>query len=110
MIVNFDRRVTFERKVVAKDSVGAQAFTWAVVAAVWAGRRDLPAGRADAMRGGLEQTSLLVEYNTRYRADFDSSMRIRDGADVFQITAPPVMLGRREYLQIAAERVTPAGT
>lgn len=110
MNVSMDRRIIIRQKVVAKDAVGAQAFTWTVLDTVWAERRDQSPSRSEAMRTGLEQRRDQVRYRIRYRSDVDSSMRVDDDGQVLQIVGGPAELGRREYLEFMAERISPAGT
>lgn len=108
--VSLDRRITLERKAQTKDSVGAQVNNWTVHATVYAERRDQLPSRSEAMRGTLEQSRNQVRYRIRWRADVDSSMRVRDDGALLQIVGGPAELGRREWLEFTAERIVPAGT
>lgn len=110
MNVDLSRRITIRRKVQTKTTAGAQAFNWAVLDTVWAERRDSLPSRSEAMRTGLEQSRNQVRYRIRWRDDVDSSMRVDDDGQVLQIVGGPSELGRREFLEFMAERITPAAT
>jgi SPP1 family predicted phage head-tail adaptor len=106
-----NRRITVERKTTAKDAtMGSQTVTWSVLDVIWAERRDSLPSRSEAMRGGLEQARDQVRYRVRWRADIDSSMRVRDDGQTLQIVGSPAEIGRREYIEFTAERIKPAGT
>lgn len=104
MKIDLDRRVTIQRKVVTQDaSYGSEVVTWGVLAVVWAELRDVPPGRSETIRQGLQQARNQTRVRMRYRADVDSSMRIVDGTRVLQIIGGPAELGRREFLEVMTE-------
>lgn len=108
MIVNTDRRITIERRAVTKHAASGSAVeTWSVYAVKWAERRDGLPSRQDNLQQGLERTSAPVRFRFRHDAGIDSTMRVRDGAEILQIVGRPAEIGRREWTEIACEEFRP---
>lgn len=110
MHVKLDRRISIDQLVAAKDATfRASTPTWALLATVWAERQDALPSRSESVQQGLAQARNQVRYRIRYRADVDSTMRIRDGDEVLQIVGGPAEIGRREYLELVAEKYSTTG-
>lgn len=108
MTPNCDRRITIERRTVTKNAASGSAVeTWAVYAVKYAERRDALPSRQDSVQQGLERTRLPVRFRFRYDSGVDSTMRVRDGAQLLQIVGPPAEIGRREWTEIACEEFRP---
>lgn len=105
-----DRRITIERRTIAKDGTyGAAVPTWVTLAVLWAERRDALPSRQDSTQQGMERTRAAVRYRFRYPdVDLDSTMRVRDGAQLLQIVGPAAEIGRREWMEIACEEFKPS--
>lgn len=43
-------------------------------------------------------------FRLRYRTDLDEKMLIRKGSETFEVSAPPVELGRRQYIDVPVRR------
>lgn len=110
MNVSLDSRVTIEQKSVTQDATyGTEVITWALLATVWAEVRDGLPSRSESVRQGLTQARDQVRVRMRYRADVDSSMRIRLGDRVLQIVGGPAEIGRREYMELMCETYSTTG-
>lgn len=105
MNVNTDKRVRIEYPAKSKDSGGAPAVTWTLLAVVWAEVRDDLPSRAEGNRIGLEQVRNPVRIRMRYRSDLNTSMRVLDGSRVLQIVGGPAMIGRREWTEVYCEEI-----
>lgn len=111
LTVRLARRITIEKPVAAQDSkFRAYKPTWKTLARVWAERLDMLPSRSEAVRNGLTQGRQQVRYRIRWRADVDSSMRIREGTKLYQIVAGPAEIGRHEYMELMAEAYTTDGS
>jgi SPP1 family predicted phage head-tail adaptor len=111
MIVHLDRRVTIERRTVAKDSTyGSAVETWTVLAVAWVERQDALPSRQESLQQGVERSRVPIRYRLRYRSDVDSTMRVRDGSQLLQIVGGPTEIGpgRREWMELACEEFKPA--
>jgi hypothetical protein len=106
-----DRRITIERKVVTKDAVGAPAFTWTVLATVYAERRDQssePVGGDAGWPRAAPQPGALSHPLARPTSTAPCAWMTT--ARCLQIVGGPAELGRREFLEFMPQRrISPAG-
>lgn len=98
-----DRRITIQRKSVARDAYGAEAITWVTLAVLWARRRDLTAREYNA--AAEQQSARTVAYDIRYRTDLTTAMRIVEGSRMSSIVGIAEM-GRREWLTLTCTDFT----
>lgn len=74
--------------------------------------RDMPPGRSEAVRGGLEQARNQTVCRIRFRADVTSAMRVtihQDSDVVYQIVGGPSEIGRKQWLEMVLERYSTTG-
>lgn len=96
-----DRRARIEQKIVTRDDYLAEVVSWAEVATVWAGKRDL-SGR-EYFASAATQSEVDCEITIRWREGLRGDMRLLlDGAvyDIHAITE----IGRREGLLLRCSR------
>lgn len=93
-----DRRLTLRTPVETRTASGAVLKGWADLATVWAERRPAP-GRefATAAARWAETTDA---FRIRHRSDLDAKCRVVLGVTVYDLTAPPMEIGRAEYLDL----------
>lgn len=93
-----DRRITLRSPVETRSSSGDVLKGWADLATVWAQR--LPArGREFAAAAGRWAETTDV-FRIRHRSDLDARCRVVLGVTVYDLTAPPMEIGRTEYLDL----------
>lgn len=96
-----DRRARIEQKIVTRDAYLAEVVSWAEVATVWAGKRDL-SGR-EYFAAAATQSDVDCEITIRWRAGIGPELRlVMDGAvyDIESVTE----IGRREGLLLRCSR------
>lgn len=110
MKVQLDRLIYIDKLVATQDATyGSATQSWKLHVTAWAERRDGLPSRSEVIRQGLEQGRLQTRFRMRWHSDVDASMRIRDGDETFQIVGGPSEIGRREYLEIMAEKHSTTG-
>lgn len=106
---NLDTRVRFESRSVTQDpTYGTDVVTWVPVCVVWAEVLDaLPSRQqAEQVRQVVQVATLRSKVRIRYRTDIDATMRMLIGQDVYQIVGGPAEIGRHEFMELLAERVS----
>ena len=93
-----DLRVTLQEPVETRDAAGEILITWHTVAQVWADIRDL-SGREISLAKSVQSESVR-RITIRWRAGVTARMRIQYEGDTMVITAPPRMVGTKEYLEL----------
>lgn len=103
-----DRRVTLRSPSEARDAAGGTTTTWTDTATVWAewtpqgGRELQQAGQKLALGGGT--------LRIRYRPGLTARHRVVLDGSVYELTAPPIEVGRRVYLDLVVQALNPAAT
>lgn len=96
-----DRKITFQRKVEARDGYGAITFTWQDVARdVWAEKVEQRGREYLAAKQHTPEMQRI--YRVRYRSDVDTTMRVLadgQGWDIQHVAE----LGRRRGLEITCK-------
>lgn len=101
-----DRRVELQSSAVGSDG-DPTALTWTVEASVWAERMD--ARGSERMFGGMVQAAEATQvYRIRYRSDVNPTWRLRDGTELWKITATPEGVGRDDETLLMVRRFDPA--
>lgn len=116
---DLDIQVTVERKFVTQDPVyGSEIITWvplvsqpgspSVAQRFWAQLQQvLPSrGGSESLQPGIVMAKNPARLRLRYRSDIDSSMRITAHLNpdiLYQIIGGPVMIGRREWIELMLE-------
>lgn len=95
-----DQRITLQQPTGARDGFGQETITWQAVAIVWASAQPLR-GR-EYFAAAAVQREATVRFTIRHRADVLSTWRILWASKVYQIDSPPVMKGRKQWLEILA--------
>ena len=99
-----NRRITIEQRSTTQDAIGQPVETWTTVAELWA---DIRYQRGlEAIKAGADISVVGASIRIRYRTGIDAGMRVTHGADVFNIQAVLPDAGRREYVDLACQRVT----
>lgn len=99
---DLDRRIQLLRRDATKDAGGREVIAWPPRATVWASKRDV-SGREQMVAGQLVAEH-VTRFVLRWRADVCTTDRMLvDGVlyDVQHVAE----LGRREFLQVTAQRV-----
>lgn len=91
--------VTIEARAVSKGAEGGQVITWATFATLWAHK--VPQGSREYYAAGQTSAEQIAIYKTDYIDGVKATMRLIDGADVYDIFGCPE-IGRREGLEIRA--------
>ena len=98
--VNLDRRVTITRVTETKDDYGNPVQTEETVGTFYASRRQQSG--AEAVRAGVLAPAKAVFFQLRYIPGIDTTAKVTDGAETFEVSDVRV-IGRREGLEIRAE-------
>ena len=107
---DFDRRITFQRKVVDPSFTSAGQEEWEPFAVnVPAQVRDVLPSRGEATSDGLTVANRPARIRIRYRTDITADMRILYGSRIMEIKAGPAELGRRDGLELMAEDYSTSG-
>jgi len=91
-------RVTIQRPTQTKNGIGEPVPTWADLATVWAHVKDLSGREINAARA--VQSEAVKRVTIRWRADLTADMRVLHNGVVMVITAPPRMVGWKEWLEL----------
>lgn len=111
MEVLLDRWVHIEKPAGTKDGTfGAATSDFVPHRSEWANRRDARPGRQEQVEQGLEQRTKQVVYTMRWSDDLNAGMRIRDGAEVYQLLGDPAEVGGRcQWIEMLAEKYASTG-
>lgn len=93
-----DTFITLQAKSVARDAVGEAVPEWYDVATVWAKVKDLSGRELIAARAVQSESARRI--TLRWRTGVTSDMRIIHQGRALAITAPPRMIGRRQWLEL----------
>ncbi len=93
-----DRRVTLCYALTEADALGQMVRTWVEDGDVWAAWAP-QAGREVQAAAQLQSHAVGI-LRTRYRDDITSNWRVLMDDQVFEIVAPPIAIGRRNYLDL----------
>lgn len=96
-VAKLDRKVSIESKQITLDQVGGEVITWVPVASVWAAKRFRP-GR-EWYQAGRTISEALVWFVLRYRADLDTTMRLVDSSEVYDILSIAPDETRKHFMQ-----------
>lgn len=92
-IGNRSRRVTIEKRGPGQDDFGQAEGVWLPLRTTWADIQPLTGGLLAAAQSAVPEASVQIEI--RYRDDVVAGMRVRYGARLFIIAAPPIDLQMR---------------
>ncbi len=95
-----DRRITLLSPVETRDAAGGAVTSWVNVATVWAEFTPQP-GR-EIQQAGQKIALAAAMFRIRYRSDIGPKWRLMFGSTVYELTAPPVEVGRHVYLDLVA--------
>ena len=116
-----DTRIRFDRPVADASFDGAGSGTWVPVKTVWASVLDILPSRGEKLAEGVTITNRPARIRIRHRSGITGDMRIAIGAlsapdepqpegrRYLRIISPPATIGRREWMEMMAEEVSPAG-
>lgn len=105
-----DRRITFERRVVTRDTTyGTSVETWVPHVKVWAQVQDVLPSRAESIDQSNSIQRRPARVRTRYRSDVTGDMRINYAGRILRIIAGPVEIGRRDGLEMMVEELSTEG-
>ena len=97
------RQITIQSRTAAQSGSGEVSYTWATLATVWSERIDLRAG--ERMMASQPTAVLDSVFVIRYRTDVDSTMRVVDGGDTFEVDAVRNPEGRNRQLELLCKKV-----
>lgn len=105
MIADLQCRITIEQALDVADGAGGVTRGWATQAVVWASLRTAGGGRRDI----ADRPELAERYRIRmrWRGDVDGSRRLRHGERLLAIRSAHDPDGRRRWLDLIAEEITP---
>lgn len=119
-----DTLITFvKREQMVNDDDGTRSYAWTTHAQEWAEVQDVLPSRGERIADGISISRRPARIRTLYRDDIDSTMRIALGVPVLatlgtvlpadvellEIVAGPAELGRRDGLEMMAERQSTQG-
>lgn len=101
--LQYDKRVTLQRRAPGRDAAGQPATVWQPVVTVWADVRHTSG--LEAIKAGATASVVQASIRIRWREGVDSGMRAVRGAVVYEIKAvlPHV---RREHIDLVCEVVS----
>ena len=102
-----DRRIALRYPVETRDAGGGVVTAWVQSALVWA--QWSPQSGREIQQAGQKLALAVGTFRVRYRATIVATWRILFGSDVYELAAPPVEVGRREYMDLVV-RALPAAT
>lgn len=91
-------RVTLQAPSVVRNSIGEPVPAWTDVDTVWAHVKDMSGREINAARA--VQSEAVCRVTIRWRADISADMRVVRNGAVMVITAPPRMVGWKEFLEL----------
>lgn len=94
-----DRRLTLLSPLETRDAGGGVLTAWVNVATVWA--QFLPQSGREIQQAGQLIALGAATFRLRYRA-ISAAWRVMLGDAVYELIAPPVEVGRREYVDLVA--------
>lgn len=98
-----DQRVILKSRATTRDAMGGAVVTYNAIATVWAEAYMLRGREFFAAR--QEQAEVTVRFRLRYRADLAVDWRVQwDGVD-YDILSPPILIGRKEGLELMCATV-----
>lgn len=92
-----DRRITLLAPLEVRDAAGGVETSWVNVGSFWA--RFLPLPGREIQQAGQKLALAAATFRLRWR-QVTAKWRVMLGADVYELIAPPVEVGRREYLDL----------
>lgn len=92
-----NRKITIEKSIAGKDSVGAPTSEYSLLTDVWANMFVRSVDSRLMTEGTLPIST--VEWNVRYRSDVDIKCRIKFEGDYYKILSVE-KVGRKESLKI----------
>lgn len=96
---DLDTQVTIQIRSTDRDSAGEVVGTWSDVATgIWANVKDLSGREITAARA--VQSEAVKRVTIRWRDGITSAMRVVHKGQAMAITAPPRMVGRRQWLEL----------
>jgi SPP1 family predicted phage head-tail adaptor len=101
-------RITLQKRIDTTDADGFTTQQWQDVATVWAAVENLH-GR-EYWEAAAVQAENTVKFTIRYRADVDTSMRIKFRDKYYNIVAIDNIKYRNEYIEIKAQEVVQSGS
>lgn len=96
-----DQRIRIEAPAAGQDAAGQPTLGWQTVDELWA-RIMLQSG-GEALKAGADTSTVKAVVRIRNRGGIDADMRVLHGATVYQITAVPPYVPRRDYLDLVCE-------
>lgn len=101
---SLDRRVTIQSATTTQDASGQPIETWATLAVVWAGRRDVRGSE----RFGAQQdfATRTATYRMYWLSGIHERMRLVDAGTTYRITG--IAASRRQnWLELSVEALNP---
>ena len=99
-IGRMDRRITLYSPLDARDAGGGTVTSWVLVATVWA--QFLPQTGREIQQAGQKLALALAGFRIRYR-QAAATWRVLLGETFYELIAPPVEVGRAEYLDLVCQ-------
>lgn len=82
-IAELDRQIIISSKTITLDSVGGEVETWSTLHTVWAKRTSRPS--REFYEAGRVISEQLYYYTIRHLTDLNTTLRLTDGSDIFDI-------------------------
>lgn len=98
-----NRKVVIERRVTGQDALGQPSTTWETVATVWADIRIL--GGLETLKAGADTSIVKASIRVRWKTGIDAGMRVKHGADLYDIKSVQPDVSRRMHIDLVCERV-----
>jgi SPP1 family predicted phage head-tail adaptor len=93
-----DRRITIQQRAAGVDARGQPNGAWTDVATVWA--MPMPRAGREYFAAGQLQAEGGMAWRIRNRSGITAAMRIVEGAEAWEISAPPMPSPNREWLDL----------
>lgn len=106
-----DTLITFRSRVgTQSEDSGAWSYTWAdIEPKEWAEVQDILPSKAEGVSENIDITRKPCRIRCTYRTDVDGTMRVTFDGRELEIVSGPVMLGRREGLEMVCAELSTKG-
>lgn len=98
-----DRKITIQKPVSVQDEYGQVVNQFQDHVTIWA--QIISINSSERFRESQHLAQADIVFRIRYRSDLNAKMQIVYNGDNYRIEGPPMELGRREGLDIAARAV-----
>lgn len=103
-----DRRVNLFYPSNARDAGGGVVRTWNLVSPVWAEYN--PSTGRELQQAGQKLSMAQAIFRIRYRSDVTAIWRVTYDNSTYELVAPPVPVGRKQYLDLVCRALAPGNT